>query len=182
MSLNINDLLSKLPVDRIASRLGEDPANVRKAAESVLPALLMGMGANAQAPEGRDSLASALDKHDPSLAEGEVDVDTIDTEDGAKIAHHVFGPQEDQVVHQLGSAAGGNDLVKKLLPILAPIVMSWLAGRLRQNGTTGSASPQGGMLEQILGQVLGGGGGSQSPTGGGIFGDLLGGLLGGGRR
>ena len=182
MSPNIQDLLSNLPVDRIANQLGEDPANVRQAAENVLPALLMGMGANAQAPEGRDSLANALGKHDPSLTEGEVDVDAIDTDDGAKIAHHVFGSQEEQVVSQLGGVAGGNDLVKKLLPILAPIAMSWLAGRLRQRGTTEAASSQGGMLEQILGQVLGGGGGGQSSPAGGIFGDLLGGLLGGGRR
>lgn len=181
MSPNINDLLSKLPVDRIANQLGESPADVRRAAANALPALLMGMGANAQAREGRDSLAAALGKHDPSLTEGEVDVGAIDTEDGARIAHHVFGPREDQVVSQLGGMAGGNDLVRKLLPILAPIAMSWLAGRLRQSDTTATTSSQGGMLEQILGQVLGGGGG-QSPAGGGLFGDLLGGLLGGGRR
>lgn len=192
MTDNINQLLSSLPIDRIAGQLGEDPNKVRQAAENVLPALLMGMGANAQAPEGRDSLASALGKHDPSLAEGDVDVDAIDTADGAKIAHHVFGAKEEQVVHQLGGVAGGSDLVKKLLPILAPLAMSWLAGRLQQRGSAGS-SPQGGLLEQILGQVLGGGSNSLpastqasgSPLeglGGGIFGDLLGGLLGGGRR
>ena len=53
MTNNINDLLSRLPVDSIASRLGEDPAKVRQAAEQILPTLLAGMGANAQDPAGR---------------------------------------------------------------------------------------------------------------------------------
>lgn len=190
MTDNINELLSSLPIDRIAGRLGEDPAKVEHAAHQILPALLAGMGANAQDPAGRDSLAQALNQHDPSLVEGGVDVDAIDTEDGAKIAHHIFGPQEDQVAQQLGGLGAGSGLVKQLLPILAPLAMSWLAGRLQQRGGQNAPSApsapasQGGLLEQILGQVLGGS--QPSSTGstgsGGIFGDLLGGLLGGGRR
>lgn len=188
MTENINQLLSSLPIDNIAGRLGKDPAEVQAAAQQILPALLAGMGANAQDPAGRDSLAQALNQHDPSLVEGGVDVDAIDTEDGAKIAHHIFGPQEDQVAQQLGGLGAGSGLVKQLLPILAPLAMSWLAGRMQQRGggTSPSApSSQGGVLEQILGQVLGGSQQNQAPaggSGGGILGDLLGGLLGGGRR
>ncbi|MDO5512932.1 MAG: DUF937 domain-containing protein [Corynebacterium sp.] len=186
MTNNINDLLSKLPVDSIAARLGEDPAKVREAAGQVLPALLAGMGANAQDPAGRDSLATAVDAHNPNLVEGEINVDDIDTQDGAKIAHHVFGQNEDQVAHQLGGVVGGTSLVRSLLPILAPIAMSWLAGRLQQGGGGGTTQAQsrGGLLEQILGQVLGGGQ-AQAPSQGGmggVLGDILGGLLGGGRR
>ncbi|GAB3693403.1 DUF937 domain-containing protein [Corynebacterium nasicanis] len=184
MTNNINDLLSKLPIDSIAARLGEDPATVREAAAQVLPALLAGMGANAQDPAGRESLATALDAHNPDLVEGEVNVDDIDTQDGAKIAHHVFGKQEDQVAQQLGGLVGGTSLVRALLPILAPIAMSWLAGRLQQGGagnTKAQAPSRGGLLEQILGQVLGGGQ-SKAPSAGGVLGEILGGLLGGGRR
>lgn len=185
---SINSLLSSIPVDQIAQRLGEDPEQVRKATAQVLPAILAGMGANIQDPAGRESLANALDAHDPQLAEGEVNVDDIDTQDGAKIAHHVFGPQEDQVAHQLGGLVGGSGLVRALLPILAPIAMSWLAGRLAQGGGnagTTQAQSKGGLLEQILGQVLGGGTAAPAPNQagmGGVLGDILGGLLGGGRR
>ena len=149
MTNNINDLLSKLPIDRIAARLGEDPSQVRSAAEQVLPALLMGMGANAQDPAGRESLATALESHNPNLVEGDVDVEDIDTQDGAKIAHHVFGSNEDQVAHQLGGIAGGTGLVRALIPILAPLVMSWLAGRMAQGGagTQAQAPSRGGLLE-----------------------------------
>ncbi|HHU68151.1 DUF937 domain-containing protein [Corynebacterium sp.] len=190
MTNNLNDLLSKLPIDSIAARLGEDPAKVRQASEQILSTLLAGMGANAQDPAGRESLASALDSHNPDLVEGDVNVDDIDTQDGAKIAHHVFGKNEDQVAHQLGGLVGGTSLVRALMPILAPLAMSWLAGRLTQGGgsqTQAQAPGKGGLLEAILGQVLGGGQAgqtqAQAPGGlGGVLGELLGGLLGGGRR
>ena len=180
---DISQLLSSLPLDRIAARLGEDPAQVRAAAERILPALIAGMGANAEDPAGRDSLAQAVAQHDPAFVEGGVDVEAIDTGDGQQITRHVFGENEDAVAARLGGLGGGVGLVRKLLPILAPLVMSWLAGRLRQGGagtgdTARSGASQGGLLEQVLRQVLGGG---QQP-GGGALGDLLGGLLGGGRR
>lgn len=191
MTNNINDLLSKLPIDSIAARLGEEPGKVRQASEQILSTLLAGMGANAQDPAGRESLADALDSHNPDLVEGDVNVDDIDTQDGAKIAHHVFGQNEDQVAHQLGGLVGGTSLVRALMPILAPLAMSWLAGRLAQGGGGGSqpqaqAPGKGGLLEMILGQVLGGGQTqpqAQGPGGlGGVLGEVLGGLLGGGRR
>ena len=186
MTNNLNDLLSKLPIDSIAARLGEDPAKVRQASEQILSTLLAGMGANAQDPAGRESLASALDSHNPDLVESDVNVDDIDTQDGAKIAHHVFGKNEDQVAHQLGGLVGGTSLVRALMPILAPLAMSWLAGRLTQGGgsqTQAQAPGKGGLLEAILGQVLGGGqaGQTQAQAPGGL-GGVLGELLGGGRR
>ncbi len=61
-----------------------------------------------------------------------------------------------------------------VLTALLPVVLSMLASR-------GGGAPQagtGGGLGDILGQVLGGGGGGQSRGGG--LGDILGGMLGGG--
>jgi hypothetical protein len=81
----------------------------------------------------------------------------------------------------------------KLLPILAPIVMAYLAKRLG-GGAAAGAQQQGG-IGDLLGSILGGMGGQQGrPQQGGQqqgglgdmlngpLGDLLGGLLGGGRR
>ena len=81
---------------------------------------------NSSVSAGEASLASALGQHDPRLVQGGVNLDEVDEADGAKIAHHVFGDNEQQVVNQLGGLGGGNALIQKLLPILAPIVMSWL--------------------------------------------------------
>ena len=159
---DFDELLSTLPIDQLAQRVGASPEDVEAATRNALPALLMGMGANTQDPAGEASLASALGQHDPRLVQGGVNLDEVDEADGAKIAHHVFGDNEQQVVNQLGGLCGGNALIQKLLPILAPIVMSWLAGKLMgadeaQGQTRQAPSSGGGGLGDILGQILGGG-------------------------
>ncbi|MGJ6979135.1 DUF937 domain-containing protein [Aestuariimicrobium soli] len=161
---DLNDLLTSLPIDQIANQLGEDPADVRAAAAQALPQLVGGLQANAQEPEGAQSLASALGDHDSSLIDGGIDLDDVDTGDGAKIARHILGD------------VGGESLVKKLIPILAPIVMAWLVKQVQNRGgaPTAGADAQdaeassggvGGVLGDILGRVLGGGAG-QSSSGG----------------
>ncbi|WP_394282336.1 DUF937 domain-containing protein [Corynebacterium sp.] len=188
----IQELLSKLPYDELSKKTGEDPHTVRTAAEGIFNSLLMGMGANAEDDAGRDSLTDAVQQHDPKLAEGDVSVADIDTEDGDKIAAHIFGQNKDHVTQQLGGAFGGSNLVRQLLPLLAPVALSWLSGRLQQSSesteSAGSARNQGGLLQQILQQMVGSQP-QQSTQGepseqsmGTVLKDLLGGLLGGGRR
>ncbi|MBK6874651.1 MAG: DUF937 domain-containing protein [Kineosporiaceae bacterium] len=200
--MNLDDILEQIPVDQIAGRLGVDTDTARNAIGVALPALVGGMQANAQDPAGAASLASALGQHDNDLLDnllgGNLDVGQVDTADGSNIVGHVFGDQQDQVVSQLAGASGaGGGLIAKLLPMLAPIVMSYLAKRVLGGGNSagsggglgdvlgnvlggGAGGSAGGGLGDILGQVLGGrsGGGA----GGVDLGDLLGGLLGGGRR
>ena len=144
------------------------------AVEAAVPTLLAGMHNNAQAPDGAASLESALGQHQDGLVDGGVDVSQVDTADGEKIVSHVFGGQQDQVASQLAGTAQlggvGGDLVKKLLPILAPIVMSYLANKVL--GGRGGRS----------GADAGGGGGAGGLDLGGILGGLLGGAAGGRRR
>lgn len=173
----VDDLLAQIPMSQVAARLGVDEQTAEQATRQVLPALLAGMHANAQDPGGAQSLAQAVDQHHDGLLDGGVDVGQVDTGDGDKIVGHVFGDNRDQVVNQLGSVAGpdGGALVRKLLPILAPIVMSYLARRLGAGGG-GAAGQSGGGLGGVLGSLLGAAGQS------GGLGDLLGGLLGQGRH
>jgi hypothetical protein len=91
------------------------------------------------------------------------------------------------VIHQLGSTGVSSGLVGKLMPVLAPIVMSYVAKQVTGSGgiagSLGSGS-LGGVLSQVLGGAAQGGGGSSSgphPMGG-ILGDVLGGLLGRGTK
>ena len=184
---DIQDLYDQLPLDQLAAQVGGDPAEVGKAVGAVLPALLMGMDANAQDASGEASLLDALGQH---AGRSPFDVSSVDEADGAKIARHVFGSNEDAVVARLGGAAGDQGLIQKLIPILAPLVMAWLANQVAGQSQSKSASQAdgGGVLGQILGQVLGGQSGTQQGSsspgglGGGILADVLGGLLGGGRR
>jgi hypothetical protein len=185
----VDDILGALPADQISQQVGASPDEVRTAAAALLPALLGGLQANAADPSGAGSIVQALGQHDDDLLTGGADLSTIDAQDGTAIASHIFGDQEDEVVNRIGglpavggSGAGGA-LVKKLLPILAPMVLSWLANRVLKGGGLGGGTagaqpadttpslPGGGgsapgSLDDLLRDVLGSAvGGSSTPSG-----------------
>lgn len=187
----IDEVLGQLPIDQIAAQLGADPAEVEQGARAALPALFGGLQANAMDPAGEASILDALPQHDPALVEGGVDLSQVDTRDGEAIAQHIFGPQQDEVVNRLGGVGGGSSLVRKLLPILAPIVLSFLMKQMQQRGglPTGPGG-QGGGQGAREGGVLPGSGGAGGPGAGSADGgqpgagsilqDVLGSVLGGG--
>ena len=179
----VEDIVSQIPLGQLAGQLGVNEQEAEQAVRTTLPALLGGIQANTQDPGGAASFAQAVQQHDGSLVEGGVDLNQVDPADGQKIVSHVFGANQDQVVQQLGGlGAGGSSLVQKLLPILAPIVMAYLAKQLTgATSNVGAGGGLGGMLGGLLGGVLGGGGGAQSSSGPDL-GSILGGLLGGGTR
>ncbi len=173
---NIDELLEQIPLDQIASQLGVDKREAERLTRQALPALVGGMEANARDEKGAASLASALGQHDDDQHDGRIDLSRVDTDDGAKIVRHVFGDNEQQVVHQLGGLGGDNsNLMGKLLPMLAPIVMSYLAKQFLGGKSRSGGGGSTGGLGDLLGGLVGGGGGGM-----GGLGDLLGGLLGGG--
>ena len=158
----LDDIVANLPIGDIAAKLGVDEATAKQAVNDALPALLAGLGANAADPAGAASLEKAVAKHDPKLIEGGVNLADVDEEDGKKIVKNVFGDKTDQVVTALDKKEGGaGDLIGKLLPILAPIVLSFLAAQFAKKPEAAEAAPE---------------------SSGGGLGDLLGGLLGGGKR
>lgn len=185
----IDDLLNQLPLDELAGKFGVSPDQVANAAQSGLGALFGGLEANAQDPAGAQSLANALEQH---ATDSIPSLDQVDVADGEKIVNNIFGDNKDQVINTLGgTGAAAPSMFSKLLPMLAPMVMAYLAkqftaGRLVGDAEAPAAAPdQGGFggLTDLLGGILGGGGGGGA-AGGGLGGltDLLGGLLGGGRR
>lgn len=182
----INDILASLPIDQLAGQLGAEPDAVRDAASQAVTGLLGGMQRNAQDQDGELSLAGALNAHadDPVLAGGSVNLDQVDLQDGEKIVGHILGASPDQAAYALGGQGAGNTgLLGRLLPLLAPIVMAYLAQKLTRTGQ-GNVLPTdksgGGILGSILGGILGGG---QGQAGGGLsIEDILGGVLGGQRQ
>lgn len=190
---DLTSLLNNLPIGDLATRLGADSNDVNRALESLLPSLVGGMQANAQTEQGAASLENALAQH----VNGAQTLEEVDEVDGAKIAAHVFGDNEGAVVSKVAEHSGVNlGVVQKLLPVVAPLVMAFLASRFFGNRAQQApqaapqqvpqdAPAQGGGLGDLLGGMLGG-----STTGGGLgglgggFGNILGslgGLLGGGR-
>ncbi|MGN6752566.1 MAG: DUF937 domain-containing protein [Intrasporangium sp.] len=183
----IDEIMQQVPVGQLAQHFGVDESQVRDAAGQALPALLGGLKANADDPQGASSIMSALTQHGGGTPSS---LEQVDTQEGQKIVGHIFGGNTDEVVNRLGSTGGGTsggpsgDLVQKLLPVLAPIVMSWLARRIGGQQGAGTPAPAAGQtsggLQDVLSSVLGGHSGSSS--GGGVLGGVLGGLLGQGRR
>lgn len=193
---SFDDLLSQVPIAQIADQLGVDQATATTAVQAALPTLLGGLQANAAQPQGAASLLGALGNHG-GLVEGEgaVDLQQVDVGDGEKIVDNVFGAEKNTVISALGAGGGtgGNELIGKLLPILAPIVLAYMAKQLTGGGAAAPQQTQasGGGLGDLLGGLLGGSsntgglggmiGDALSKNGGGGLGSVLGGLLGGKR-
>ncbi|GMA92885.1 DUF937 domain-containing protein [Homoserinibacter gongjuensis] len=182
-----DDLLAQIPIGDIAKQLGIDEDVAEDAVKQVLPGLVGGLKANAD-EGGQASLERALQKHQGAKLRGVSDVDTAD---GEKIVKHVFGDKEDAVVSTLAGSSAKSEvtdvIIKKVLPIVAPIVLAWLANKfLGGSSESSSKGSSGGGLGDLLGGLLGGGGSSKSSNSGGPdLGDLLGGLgglLGGGTK
>ncbi|MGQ9407798.1 DUF937 domain-containing protein [Mycolicibacterium gilvum] len=168
---DLDDLYSEIPTQQIAQRLGADEREVGDAVKTLLPVLVGGLQHNAADPGTASAIASAANNH-AGLLDGGVDVEQVDEADGSKAVAKIFGGNDTgQVAAALsGGGAGNSDLINKLLPILAPIVLAYLGRKL----SGGQSTPGGGdnPLGSILGSVLGG-------DKGGPLGNILGGLLGG---
>lgn len=152
----LDDLMSSLPLGDIAGKLGVDDAQAAAAAKVATPALLGGMQEQAKDPTEASNLASSLGQGKP---------------DGGNFVSNMFGGQSDQLAGTLAKQAnvpGVNaGMISKILPMLAPIVMGFVAKK-----AMGGGGGAGGGGVGNLGSALGG-----NPGGG--LGNVLGGLLGG---
>jgi hypothetical protein len=183
----LDELARQLPIGEIAKKLGVSEAEAKDAVDEALPALVSGLAANSSTPQGEKSLEKALKKHSgSSLLDGGVKVDDVDTQDGEKIVTNIFGGTRDQVVSRLASTPSSSTqaVIQKILPIVAPIVLAWLASKFfPKPGGAGAPTTKeatGGGIGDVLGGLLGGGGsGSSHSTSPGGLGGMLGGLLGG---
>lgn len=185
--MSLEEILKQLPIADIAKQLDVDKSTAEAAVGLALPALLGGMQANAQDDKGAASLAKALNDH-KSTTKKKVNVKDVDTKDGQKIVKNIFGGNTDAVVDKLGAVAepaggGIGDLIGKVLPILAPIVLTYLGTQLFSGKKEEEVQAQpSNAIGDLLGGLLGGGGNQQSSGGGDLLGNLVGGLFGGGNQ
>ncbi|MDT7765776.1 MAG: hypothetical protein QOC63_5196 [Mycobacterium sp.] len=199
---DLDELINQIPTQEIASKLGVDEGEVNSAIKTLVPALVGGIQQNVQAGDIDSSkLESDVATQGASgLLDGGVSVDQVDAKPGDQYVARIFGGNDSNAVASAlaGSGAGGNDLIKRLLPILAPIVLAYIGRQLTQKAAApagggapqAQAAPSGG-LGDVLGGILGGGGGGgNNPLGsilgsvlggnqGNAIGEILGGLLGG---
>ncbi len=167
-----NELLDKIPVGDLANKLGTDEETASEALVAALPALLARLQDNASSREGASSLVSALQRHNNDLARGSaVNLNQVDTQDGNNILKHVFGNQRQEVAQQLAGNTNkaSSGLLDSLLPMLAPIAMSFISNQLL-GGNQQNQQAQQNQFNQP----------QSAPQSAGVdLGGLLGGLLGG---
>ena len=192
----LDDLIAQIPIQDIANQLGADSGEVDSTVRTLVPVLVSGLNHNAQDPGEADNITNAANTF---AAQGLLgNAAGADQAEGQQVISTIFGGNDsNQVASALsGAGAGNNDLLQKLLPIIAPIVLAYIGKQL--TGQQGEPAQQqasgGGGLGDILGGILGGmgsgGGGANQSMGsilgnmlggktGGAIGDILGGLLGG---
>jgi hypothetical protein len=183
----LDELFAQIPVSEIASKIGADEGEVNNAIRTLVPALVGGVAENVQANQIDSSdLETAVAQEGASgLLDGGVSVDAVDEKQGDQYVAKIFGGNDSNAVASAlaGQGSGGGDLIKKLLPILAPIVLAYIGKQLTKGSAPAEPQAQqapagGGGLGDVLGSILGGaggGGGGNNPLG-----SILGSVLGGG--
>ena len=154
----LNSDMGKQIIRSVSEKTGLDASQATNVVYSTLPALLGQMQNNLTSKEGASGLLTALTsgKHDGSIL-GNISgfLNGGDFTDGNKILGHVLGGNQDQMVQGLSSKTGvDSSIISKILPMLAPIIMGYLAKQTKKDGvSTGSG------LNDILGGLMGGNGG-----------------------
>ncbi|MDT5236238.1 MAG: hypothetical protein QOF47_2225 [Mycobacterium sp.] len=183
----LDELFAEIPVKDIASKVGADEGEVNNAIRTLVPALVGGLAENVQANEiDSSALETAVAQQGASgLLDGGVSVDQVDAKQGDQFVARIFGGNDSNAVTSAlaGTGAGGGDLIKKLLPILAPIVLAYIGKQLTKGNAPAETQAQsaggGGGLGDILGSILGGAGGGGGGGGNNPLGGILGSVLGG---
>ncbi|ORA09782.1 DUF937 domain-containing protein [Mycobacterium arosiense] len=186
----LDDLFAQIPTQDIASKLGVDEGEVTTAVRALVPVLVGGVHQNVQDPDHAAGIESAVNEHAAKgLLDSGFSPDTAQQADGQQAIAKIFGGNDtNQVAAALSGAGSGNpELLAKLLPILAPIVLAYIGNQLTQKGAPAQEKASGGALNEVLGSILAGGSGGGNKSLGNILGkalgskagDILGGLLGG---
>ncbi len=166
---------------QITSRFGLDPQQAADILPRMAPFVLGGVQAQMQHPEDHHSAQRVLESHADESSLDDLDghfersaQQTAGSNDSLSglFGHHAPEAQA-AMANQLGLSS---DTIAKLLPVLAPIILGAVMGKMKGNASEGQ-QPQaggGGGAMDILGSILG-----QQGGGSNILGSILGSVLGG---
>jgi hypothetical protein len=166
-----------MDISAIGRQFGLNDEQTRAAFDALAPVVAAGMRRNAQTPDGlQDIFRSVLTGNRAQTLDDEraIQFDSAKSP-GDEILGQIFGSKDVSrgVANQLSASSGvGAAILKKLLPIVASIVMGQVAKKM--GAGTGAQQGSGG-LGDILKDILGGGvggGGSPMPRGGGSIPDV----------
>ncbi len=140
----VQEQLGPQQIQQIAQQIGADPSTTGNAVEAALPMMLGGMADTARQPGGAQTLGG-LAGQQSGLLEGLGGLGGLGAilggAGGGGILGSILGRREPQVENGVQQASGLNgDQTRKLLMILAPIVLAALARR-RQQQRPAAAGP-----------------------------------------
>jgi hypothetical protein len=137
-------------IAQISQQLGTDPATTQQAVNAALPALVGGMAGAAQQPQGANALQGLLGSHGGVLGSLGSLIGAGGPADGGGLLGQILGPHQSTVQQGVEQQTGlGSDRTRRLLAILAPIVIGALAKRAMDHGTAHQDPEQ---LKQVLQQ------------------------------
>ena len=147
-------------VRQLGSHLGLDGTQTTSALSALVPALSAGIRQNLQTPDGLSGLVAALSagNHQRYIDDPAVLADAATVADGNGILGHVFGSKEvsRQVAAQAGVQAGLQpDVMKRMLPLVATLVMGAMSRQTATRGASSltSAAGAGGLLDMLGGAL-----------------------------
>lgn len=140
-------------VSQLSQQLGADPNTTRQAVPAALTALLGGLSQNVQQPGGAQQLESALADHQDATGGNLATLlggGSIGSQGGG-ILGHIFGSHQPAVAAQVGQRTGLNQAqAVRLLILLAPFVLHYLAKQRQQQQQQQQPASTGGGITDIL--------------------------------
>jgi len=148
-------------VSSMARSFGLRDDQVTAALESLVPALAQGLQRNTASPSGMESLAAALGKgHHQRYVDNPWVLNEPETvNDGNGILGHILGSKDAsrEVARNAAGRSGiSADILKKMLPIVAALVMGQLSRKANGGRSNAGAGASGGLggLGGVLGSLL----------------------------
>jgi len=157
--MNILDMLlsdeQNSTVTDLSRQFGLSDAQTRQAVGELVPALSSGLQSNSSQPQGLDELLDALNtgNHGKYLDEPDRLGQASTRNDGNDILGHIFGnKQVSRNVAQEASQRSGisSTLLKKMLPVVASLVMGVLSKKMLGGGRQVNRANSGGLLSSLL--------------------------------
>ena len=148
----VQQQLGSEQIQQISQQIGADPSQTQTAVQAAVPMLLGGMAGAAQQPGGAQGVSAAIDQHASALGGlggmlGGGGLGSILSGalggggGGGGILGSILGRHETQVTDGVQQASGlDSGQVKKLLMVLAPIVLAALARKRQQQAAAPTPS------------------------------------------
>ena len=131
----VKEHLGPQELSQISQQLGTDQSTTQQAVNAALPALVGGVANTAQQPQGTSTIQQLIGSHSDVLGSLGSLLGAGAPADGGSILGRILGHNQQEVQQGVQQASGlGSDQTRKLLMILAPIVMGALARRAMSHG------------------------------------------------